>query len=429
MNIAIIGAGFTGLSAGYSLLKKGHRVTIIERATQPGGLALGFQEKKWAWTLEEHYHHWFTNDGSILQLAQELDYPVTVRRPKTSILVDQGIFQFDSPGKVLSFPHLSPLEKIRMATTLGIIRLNPFWKPLEKIHASSILPKLMGKRGYEMIWEPQFTNKFGPYTPEISLAWFWARLTKRTADLAYPEKGFLAFAKHVSTAIQDRGGVIHYSAETKRIHQKKDKKIYITYQLDGKTQTQSFDKTIVTLPTPAFTAITDGLPSSYTSSLKRLHGLGAINVILRLKKPFLKNNTYWLSVCKKNSPVMAVVEHTNFMDKKHYNNEHLVYVGNYLQPNHRYFSLSARQLLKEYHPFLESLNPSYKKSLIDVHVFKAPFAQPIIPVNYSTFVPTHITPIENVFLANMQQVYPWDRGTNYAVELGQKVAKIVAETQ
>ena len=35
------------------------------------------------------------------------------------------------------------------------------------------------------------------------------------------------------------------------------------------------------------------------------------------------------------------------------------------------------------------------------------------------------TPVKGVFLANIQQVYPHDRGTNYAVELGEKVAELV----
>ena len=51
--------------------------------------------------------------------------------------------------------------------------------------------------------------------------------------------------------------------------------------------------------------------------------------MLRLKKPFFKDNTYWLNVCDKTAPVMAIVEHTNYMDKKYYNDEHLLYLGNY----------------------------------------------------------------------------------------------------
>jgi hypothetical protein len=30
-------------------------------------------------------------------------------------------------------------------------------------------------------------------------------------------------------------------------------------------------------------------------------------------------------------------------------------------------------------------------------------------------------------MANMSQVYPWDRGSNYAVEIGRRVARRVLE--
>jgi hypothetical protein len=33
------------------------------------------------------------------------------------------------------------------------------------------------------------------------------------------------------------------------------------------------------------------------------------------------------------------------------------------------------------------------------------------------------TPLPNVWLASMSQVYPWDRGTNFAVEIGRRVAR------
>jgi protoporphyrinogen oxidase len=71
MKIGIIGAGFTGLSAGLRLIEEGHDVTIIEQEAQPGGLAIGFKENKWEWSLEKHYHHWFTNDKTILSLAKK----------------------------------------------------------------------------------------------------------------------------------------------------------------------------------------------------------------------------------------------------------------------------------------------------------------------------------------------------------------------
>ena len=122
---------------------------------------------------------------------------------------------------------------------------------------------------------------------------------------------------------------------------------------------------------------------------------------------------------------MAVVEHTNFMDKKYYNNEHLVYIGNYVSQDHPYMKMDTNELLKIYSSYLRKINPNFQSSIINTQVFKAPFAQPIITTNYSKIIPPFETPLKNVFLANIQQVYPWDRGTNYAVQLGEKVAKLI----
>ena len=88
--------------------------------------------------------------------------------------------------------------------------------------------------------------------------------------------------------------------------------------------------------------------------------------------------------------------------------------------------MDEKKLLQIFDPFLKTLNPEYRKSLIGLKKFAVPFAQPIIPTNYSKMIPPFETPLKNVYLANMQQVYPWDRGTTYAVELGEKVAKLIS---
>jgi protoporphyrinogen oxidase len=89
------------------------------------------------------------------------------------------------------------------------------------------------------------------------------------------------------------------------------------------------------------------------------------------------------------------------------------------------FTASKEELLKLYDPLLTTINSNYKKSIVDYEVFRAPFAQPIVPAQYSKLIPAFQTPLSRVYLANMQQVYPWDRGTNYAVELGRKISDLV----
>lgn len=426
MKIAIIGAGFTGLAASLKLSEKGHDVTVFEKDVNPGGLAIGFKEKNWDWTLEKHYHHWFANDNAVISLAKKINHEVFVKRPKTCIYIGGKIYQLDSPLHVLKFPLLPTVDKLRMSAVLGFLKINPFWKPLEKFETNKTLVETMGKKSYEMIWQPQLMNKFGEFYKEISLAWFWARIYKRTSNLVYPEGGFLDFAEHLVTESKKKGAKFLFNTEVEEI--KSGKNVSVKYKIvNNKSPIVNFDKVIVTLPSFFFTKIAKELPEDYKKNLFTLKGLGAINLVLRLKKSFLQDGTYWLSICEKDSPIMAIVDHSNFMDKKHYDNECLVYIGNYLSQNHKFMNMDEKELLKTYDPFLKKINPEYKENLIAAHVFKAPFAQPIIPVNYSKHIPPFKTPLENIFLANIQQVYPWDRGTNYAVELGEKVADYVEE--
>jgi len=239
MKIGVIGAGFTGLSAAYNLGTKGHHVTVFEKDKEPGGLALGFEDKNWNWTLEKHYHHWFTNDKSVLALAKKINQKVVIKRPKTSVLVDDKTYQFDSPKEVLLFPKLSIIERLRMGFVIGIIKFNPFWKPLEKINATKFLPLTLGKKNYEMIWEPLFKNKFGPFASDISLSWFWARIVKRTPSLAYPEGGYLKFANKIVENIEKNDAQINFNSEVIEIYEKnKNKKTKNGRKKENKNKTK-----------------------------------------------------------------------------------------------------------------------------------------------------------------------------------------------
>ena len=423
MKIGIVGAGFTGLAAAYYLTKDGYDVAVFEKDEKPGGLAVGYQEKEWEWSLERHYHHWFTNDRSVLKLAREINHKVIIKRPKTSSFVDDGIFQLDSPLSLLRFPKISIIERVRMGASLAFLRYNPIWRPLEKFHAESYLKFSMGTAAYGKIWEPLMKNKLGQYAKDVSLAWFWARVYKRTESLAYPEGGFLSFAEHIMQEIEQRGGNFHYNTEVTEL-KSQNSKVKITSQ-NSKVENYAFDSVIVTLPSFFFLKIAPQLSASYKNNLLKLQGLGALNLVLHLKKQFLVDGTYWLNMCDAKSPILAIVEHTNFMDKKYYDNEHIVYLGNYLSPDDPRFKMTEEELLKLYDPWLRKINPNYQLSILNSKLFKTPFAQPIIPTNYSKIIPPFETPLLNVYLANIQQVYPWDRGTNYAVELGEKVAKLV----
>ena len=149
MNVGIVGAGFTGLSSAFYLTKKGHEVVIFEKDEKPGGLAVGYREKEWDWSLEKHYHHWFTNDDSVLKLANEIGHDVFTKRPKTSTFVGDKIYQLDSPTNLLTFDQLPLTDRLRTGVILAYLKYIANWKKLEKITASKRLkPKRPKRAGF-----------------------------------------------------------------------------------------------------------------------------------------------------------------------------------------------------------------------------------------------------------------------------------------
>src|SRR5258708_2952875 len=160
MKVGIIGAGFTGLAAGFKLSKNSHAVTIFELNDVPGGLAIGFQDKKWKWSLEAHYHHLFKTDYAIQELAKEIDFNITYIRPKTSTYYKGTINQIDSPLNLLRFKHLLFSERVRTGIVLAYLKFTNSWKSMEKVTAEKYLVRSMGNKSWDVLWGPLMKKKF-----------------------------------------------------------------------------------------------------------------------------------------------------------------------------------------------------------------------------------------------------------------------------
>ena len=125
-----------------------------------------------------------------------------------------------------------------------------------------------------------------------------------------------------------------------------------------------------------------------------------------------------------------MVEHTNFVPPEHFGGDHIVYIGDYLEPEHEHFRLSQEQLLEKFAPSLEKFNPKFEMDWDKkVWLFRTAYAQPVPLVNHSQNIPAIETPIDGLYFASMSQVYPWDRGTNFAVEIGRKAAGLMLGRQ
>jgi len=420
MRVGVVGAGITGLTAAYELAKRGHFVEVFEASEKAGGLASGFKDENWAWPLERFYHHWFASDHAVLDLLKELGLKEKVffPRPITSIWYKGKAYPFDSPWAVLRFPHLPFISKIRFGLVGLYLRLTANWKPLEKHTAHEWLLRHMGNQAYSVLWEPLLAGKFGPSYKEVNMAWFWARLHKRSPRLGYMEGGFQTFADTLVSRIEEKGGLIHLKSPVKQI--KRESNHLEVVSLAG---VKRFDAVLATCSPKILASIARGLPDNYLEYLSKLHSLGAVVLVVALKCPLTQGH-YWINLPKGEFPFLALVEHTNYISPRYYGGDHIVYLGDYVPTTHEYFRLSKEKIEELFLPHLSRFNPSFRPDWIrKTWLFREPYAQPVPLVNHSRMVPSLETPIPGLYWASMHHVYPWDRGTNYSVELGKKVAE------
>jgi protoporphyrinogen oxidase len=383
--IGIIGGGLAGLTVAYELVKKGFEVVVLEKNKGLGGLAGGFKKENWDWSLEFFYHHVFQSDGDFLDLAEELGVAERVFfvRPKTSVYLEGKTAALDSAGSVLRFPYLSLLDRLRLGTGAAALKFSPYISWYEKLGAHRVLPLLVGKKAYSKIWEPLLRQKFSLFYnlfyKSIPLSWFWARIKARTSRLGYFQGGFSGVAEALAEAIKEKGGEILLGCRVEEIRKKGG-----CFEILSSRGKFEFEKLILALPLPVALELGGGILKEERKKYDQLKMLGAAVLILRLRKKFFTDNTYWLNITDPDFPFVAAVEHTNFVNKKYYGGEHLVYFGGYYPGEDEIFQMKKRQVWRLFWPFIQRLNPAVNKDdILGFEVFSSLFAQPVPRLNYS----------------------------------------------
>lgn len=426
--ISILGAGFGGLSAAYDLVRQGNQVVIYEASDHVGGLAAGFKEPHWDWTVEQYYHHWFASDKYMLGLIDELGWTDRVLFPRPyTVMYHQGKFYpFDSILKAILFPGLGwGIHKVRFGLVGLFLRLTNNWRTLENYTVDDWMRKWAGDQVYELMWEPLMIGKFGErYAKQVNMAWMWARLKARTTHLGTFQGGFQAFADQFATFLQQSGVEIKLTAPIQQILPSSDGNGVDLFTQAGQAH---YDQCLVTTSPNLLARLAPSLPPEYLKGLLELKSMGAVVMTFSLKHQLSEQGYYWYNLPKSAGfPFLALVEHTNFLSPDHFGGDHIVYCGDYLEAEHEYFKLSQDELLQRFLPALSRINPKFEPGWVKkTWLYRTSYAQPVPLLNHSRNIPAIQTPIPGLFFASMSQVYPWDRGTNFAVEIGRRAARIM----
>ena len=427
--IAIIGAGYTGITLAKELSSK-YDVDLIDSRNFIGGMTATFDA--YGTNLEYFYRHIFRSDKYAIDLIKELglddkmDWNVT----KMGYYVkDRGSYDFGTPISLLKFKPLGLWSKFRFG--LGFIRIKLIrnYHKLENVTADRWLSKHLNKRSYECIFKPLLISKFGEAYKDISMVWLWNKLVARNSSskangeaLGYLRGSYQELTDKLEEYLRSNNVNIILGTKVSKIIKTRSNR----YRLDGLNDT--YDKVVMTtsLPTCKYLVRDLNISKSYLSKLNSVDYTAAKVLVLFLKESFMPY--YWLNIGDSDIPFGGLIEHTNMQDKSLYGNNHVLYVSNYMYRNNPLYKMNKDELFKEYIPYLKKVNPKFSKSWVKrLEVYNEDYAQQIVKTKYHEHIPSTKVPNEELYVASMAQIYPEDRGMNNAIGLGVRTAKLIVE--
>lgn len=396
--ILVTGGGITGLVAAYRLLQKNYQVTLVEKSGELGGLLGGF--KIGGTNLEKAYHHIFKSDTEIISLIKQLGLENKLKwhESKTALYYDGTIYPFAGAMDLLKFKPLNLIDKLRLGLVKIYLEKENNWHKFENVLAYEWMKKWCGDRAYKVVWEPLLKGKFSNRYKDISMAWMWARIHTRSNSsengkelLGYMEGGFQLIIDELERKILELGGIIETGVEI----------------LDFRKLEKEYDWIITTAP------------------LQNVDYLGAVTVVFRSKQSL--SPYYWHNINDSKSPFLAIIQHTNLIGTENCGGKNIYYLGTYLPQNHKYFTCKDSLIEKDFFGYLKKIFPEFnEKDIEEKFVFKFKYAQHIVTTNYQSSI-SNLQSNKKIIRANFAQIYPEDRGINFAVREGEKAVALILQ--
>ena len=370
----------------------------------------------------------FLTDTHILNLVLELGLQDKLVWCDSSVAIyrDGKIHAFKTPLDLLRFSPCSFTGRVRTGLMTLYLKHQKDWRGFARQTAHGWLTRACGASAMAAIWTPLLRGKFNRHFDRVSMAWFWARLHVRAnsrgrgggEQLGYFHGGFNVITTALENELRRRGVQIRTGAAVEKISADR------TAVIQG--ETVPFDFCLFTGPSPAFAGLLPAQESlrDYAAKLRGIEYLGAACLVFTSDQNL--GDYYWINVNEPDAPFLVFLNHTRLMDKSLYGGKHVYYLGAYLPPEGNLFLMSDAGLAGLWFDYLKQLFPEFDAARVDErHLFRFRAAQHIVDTAYEERIPDYRTPLPGVFLANFSQIFPEDRGTNFAVREGLKMAALL----
>jgi protoporphyrinogen oxidase len=413
-----------GLAAAYYALRRGHDVTLLEAAPEPGGMAAHFDLA--GLSIERFYHFVCKSDRATFALLNDLGLGNKMRWVPTSMgyYFDGALYPWGDPVSLIRFPHLSLIEKLRYALMMFTSTRRSNWRSLDKLSAREWIEKWCGRSVYERLWRPLFDLKFYEYANDISAAWIWARIkrlgTSRRSivqeELGYIDGGSETLVKALVEAIEAGHGRIILSMPANKIACRDGH----VSSVIAKGNEYPADAVIVTVPTPFVSRLVPDLSERERHAYDAIANIAVVCVVFRLKQSVSKH--FWINISDSRFAIPGIVEFSNLRRT----GDSVVYIPYYMPMTHPKFARDDTFFRTEAFGFLQQLNPALTDGdVIATHIGRLRYAQPVCPPGFAAKLPAVETSIRGLQIADTCFYYPEDRGISESVRFGKMMAERV----
>ena len=444
MKVIVVGGGMAGLGAALELLCRGHEVSLFEASPEFGGQVRTFEVG--GGRLEIFYHHLFQSDDEAIRVINEVGLGDELSWIDSNVGLHGGGKNYPFVGALdlLRFDRVSLISRMRLGLTALWLRRVHDYQRYERTRAAEWIRSKVGREGYERVWGPLLRAKFSEHAEDVSMVWFWGKIYLRFASrpkgglpfigslLAKEQLGYLkgSFGRLVDGLVETcraRGGQLEAGAPVERVLIEDGRAVGVQLA-DGRGLRA--DAVLATTPSGLFQRIVPDLETMGAEGARYHEMLGAVQyqwaTVLVLALDRQLSSTYWLTMTDDDAPFVVAVEQTNFIPAETYGGNHILYLSDYMSPGDPMVEMSADELLDLYEPWIKRINPDFDRSWVrERWLYRDRAGQPVVRVGYHQIIPPHRTPVPGLYLANTTQIYPEDRGQNYSLRMGRRVAELV----